>query len=551
MSLREIIPLKTSLQFVLTLPGSKSITNRAFLCAALAEGTSRIYGALESDDTKVMLEALKKLGISIKKQKKGVEIAGCGGRFDLKPVMIDVGASGTTTRFLTALSILKRGKITIKGTKRMMERPMEDLYDALEQYKSGRNVIRVRADKSSQFLSALLMVAPLIGPLRIEVAGKLVSRPYIDTTLAVMKAFGIQVKNNDYQSFETEKQSYKGIDYQVEGDASAASYFLALEFLHGGKVRFENLDLRRSIQGDAKFRGALAQLKKFPSRVIDMEDMPDVALTLACIAPFISGQTKITGLSTLRLKETDRLTALETELKKLGVRVRKAKDSLTVSGKPLKGARIATYDDHRMAMSFAVMGTKSPGVVIEDPGCTSKTYPGFWRDLERMYISPLKLGRKNLLLTGMRCSGKTRHGKKIARRLKRKFVDLDREIEKRNKMKIDKIVKRFGWLYFRNLEQEICSLFSGAENLVIATGGGVVLSPENMKVLKKNSVNIFIYVDPEILYERLSKDGVRPSLTGRKSEEEIHDIWEERRGLYLKYADYVWDNSGANPFEGI
>jgi 3-phosphoshikimate 1-carboxyvinyltransferase len=546
MDFREIIPLKNKLEAVLTLPGSKSITNRAFFCAALAGGVSRISGALKSDDTRVMLEALRKLGVRIKETKKGIEIIGCEGRFDLKPVTVEVGASGTTTRFLTALSILKRGKVTMKGSKRMMERPMEDLHDALDQYRSGAEIIKVRGDKSSQFLSALLMVAPLIGPLKIQVIGKLVSKPYIDTTLAVMKAFGVKVTHHDYQFFEIGRQEYKAVDYQVEGDASAASYFLALEFLHGGKVRFENLDLKHSIQGDAKFTEALALLKKRSPRTIDMEAMPDTALTLACVAPFVFGQTKITGLSTLRLKETDRLAALETELKKLGVKARKTKDSLILSkGDAPNSYQIHTYDDHRMAMSFAVLGTKIPGVVIEDPGCTAKTYPNFWEDLEKMYLSSIKLGKKNLVLTGMRCTGKTFHGKRIARKLGRKFVDLDLLIEKRKKMKIPEIVKRYGWPYFREIEQKICSEFSGADSLVIATGGGVVLSPKGMKPLLKNSVNVFIYTDPHVLAKRIKRQGGRPSLSGKKLEDETADIWGERRDLYINYADIIWDDTSG------
>jgi 3-phosphoshikimate 1-carboxyvinyltransferase len=559
MRTREIIPLKTELDLTLTLPGSKSVTNRAFLCAALAKGASRISGALKSDDTRVMLAALKKLGLKVKEGKGVIEIGGGGGRFKPGALTLDAGASGTTTRFLTALSVLRKGKTLIKGTKRMKERPIKDLEDALVQLQSGEKVIRIRGDKSSQFLSALLMISPYFGPLRIEVTGKLVSKPYIATTLAVMKAFGVKVKNNGFQSFEVGRRVYKAIDYFVEGDASAASYFSALNFLHGGTLKFTNLNYKKSIQGDIDFPEALKQLKRPSPRRIDMEAMPDAALTLACVAPFVKGETRITGLSTLQLKETDRLAALEKELKKLGVKARKTKDSLTVFGifdnnatnNVKKATNIVTYDDHRMAMAFAVLGTKRPGVIIEDPECTSKTYPDFWEDLEKAYLKKVKIGWKNLLLTGMRGSGKTFYGKKIAGKLGRKFVDLDLEIERQEKMKISEIVKRKGWPYFRKIEQKICSEFSGAKNLVIATGGGVVLSPKNMKALQKNSMTIFIYADPEVLVERVKKSSDRPSLTGKKSENELRGIWEERRELYLKYADVVWDDTGGKSLQGF
>jgi len=547
MHTREIIPIKTKIRSVLTLPGSKSITNRAFLCAALSKGKSHIYGALKSDDTRMMLQALKKLDIKIKEGETAIEVIGCGGNFKSGARTVYGGASGTTTRFLTALSVLRKGKVTIKGTKRMRERPMKDLNDALAQLKDGKRVVRIKVDKSSQFLSALLMISPILGPLKIEVVGELVSKPYIDITLLVMKAFGVKVKNNDYRFFEINKQFYKGVDFEVEGDASAASYFSAIHFLHGGSLKFTNLNARKSVQGDINFPLALKQLNNRSPRVIDMEDMPDVAITLACVAPFVKGETKITGLSTLLLKETDRLAALETELKKLGVKVRKTKDSLTVfGGVSDKQQTIDTYDDHRIAMSFAVFGTMVPGVIIENPNCTAKTYPNFWEDLEKMYVSPVKLGKKNLLLTGMRCSGKTFYGKMIARRLGRKFVDLDLELERKEKMKIQEIVEFKGWPYFRKVEQQICSEFSGEKNLVIATGGGVILSPKNMKALKKNSVNIFIYLDTNILCSRIAKDKGRPSLKGKNLADEINEIWEERRHLYLKYADIIWDDTSGS-----
>ncbi len=579
MNVREVIPLKQRPDIILTLPGSKSITNRALFCAALANGTSRLFGALESEDTTAMLRALRKFEIRISKFGNYIEIEGNGGQFKSGDVTVDAGASGTTTRFLTALSALREGKTVIKGTKRMKERPLKDLEDALSQLDKGKKVIRIKGNKSSQFLSALLMISPFFGPLTIEVTGQLVSKPYIDITLAVMKAFGVRVQNKTYKTFIVRAQKYKPADYHVEGDASAASYWISMAYLHHGKVCFTNLPTpslnkkfvhkdkmachcersrvmnKKSIQGDERYAKVLKFLGKGE---IDMNDMPDAAMTAACVAPFVKGRTKLTGLSTLRIKETDRLAALEKELKKLGIKVKTGKDFIVTNGTFAEGAemfprlqknvKIKTYNDHRMAMCFAVMGTKVPGIVIQNPDCVDKTYPQFWEDLERAYLSSIKLGKKNLVLTGMRCSGKTRHGQRIARLLHRPFADLDAEIETLEEMTIPEIVKKHGWDYFRKAETLACKAITKyvKEPLVIATGGGVVLSAKNMKNLKKNGINVFIFADPHVIAERIKKKAAtRPSLTGKPPAGEIHEVWRERRGLYLQYADYVWDNTGG------
>lgn len=605
MKQREVIPLKQGLDFKLTLPGSKSITNRAFLCAAFAEGKSVLRGCLESDDTAVMLEALRKLQIPISvsselnvedKSQNEFIIEGCGGQFKSGDFTFDLHNAGTATRFLTAAMCVREGATIITGDPRMKERPIKDLVDGLSQLGieigylenegyppikiqgfripakgTGRQdsgfseyLIRMSGSKSSQYFSAILMMAPLLDkPLRLEVDGDLVSKPYIDITLEVMKAFGVEVKNNNYQSFLVRPQKYQAADYEIEGDASAASYWQSMNFLHGGYLEFENLNIEKSIQGDAQYASVLnsqfpipnSQLNtksQIPNPIVNMNTMPDVAMTLAVTAPFVGGKTKIAGLSTLKIKETDRLVALENELSKLGIVVSTTGDSITVRSQD-SGFRsqdlavIETYNDHRMAMCFAVMGTKIPGIVIDNPGCTDKTYPNFWQDLERMYLSKkIELGNKNLVLTGMRGSGKSYFGKKIAALLNRDFIDLDEEIEKEVGMKISEIVEQKGWGHFRLIEQNICSKYADSENLIIATGGGVVLNEENMNNLKQNGVVAFIFADVSVLAERLSKNsGDRPSLTGRGMVDELQQVWKERRDLYLKYADVVWDDTSG------
>ena len=286
MNSREVIPLKQRPDFTLRLPGSKSITNRAFLCAALAKGKSRIYGALESDDTAVMRSALRKLEIRNSllrlrsggqaKLENGILVDGCGGRFKKGKVTLDLHNAGTATRFLTAIMAVREGETVITGDRRMQERPIADLVDGLKQLgvdviylnrkgyppikignskfetpssayapagrRNSNYTVRMKGDKSSQYFSALLMLGPLLDkPLRIEVIGDLVSKPYIDITIAVMKAFGVNVKNNSYKSFTVKPQKYKATNYHIEGDASSASYFISMAYLHGGKVGFSNL----------------------------------------------------------------------------------------------------------------------------------------------------------------------------------------------------------------------------------------------------------------------------------------------------------------------
>lgn len=558
----------------LTLPGSKSITNRALLCAALAAGKSRVYGALDSVDTRVMLRALRRLGIGIVARKDFIEITGRGGVFPRGRLTLNLENAGTAVRFLSAVMAQRVGVTVVTGNARMRQRPLRDLADGLRQLgvtvayigqpgcpplkitggvpvaatRTGYTV-SLKGDVSSQYLSALLMLGPLLSaPLRITVSGTLSSRLYVAMTIAVMKSFGVLVTRNGFRAFSVRPQAYCPCRYLVEGDASAATYFSSLQFLHGGRLGFTNLNCNKSIQGDAAYAGVLGRLGQGS---IDMNAMPDAAMTLAVTAAFVPGKTVISGIGNLRVKESDRLAALHAELSKCGVRTAVTKNSIAVTGGisgltvPPPAKPVATYRDHRMAMCFAVLGTLRPGVSVADPGCVDKTYPAFWRDLEKAYLLPLKLGRKNLVLTGMRGSGKSHLGRRLATHLKRPFVDLDAEIESAAGMNTAEIVKQHGWTYFRNLEQKICSKFSDSQGLVIATGGGVVLNEMNMKALKKNGVVVFVFADPSALVARLKKKNDRPALIGGDPIAEIPRVWKERRPLYYHYADVVWDNTSG------
>ena len=403
-------------------PGSKSITNRALVCAALAEGESILSGALDSEDTRVMIQALKELGLAIDHDlaARTIRVAGCGGRPPASQADLYLANSGTSIRFLTAMVTLGHGAFRLDGTPRMRQRPIRDLLDALGQLgadaasESGNGcppvVVRaaglpggratVAGSISSQFLSGLLMAAPCASrPVELAVSGELVSKPYVEMTLAVMSAFGISVEVEDLSRFVLPAgRPYRACRYWIEPDASAASYFFAAAAVTRGRVTVEGLS-RSSLQGDVAFCDCLARMgcdvlygrdsitvTGQPLRGIDadMNAISDTVQTLAAVALFAEGPTTITGVAHVRHKETDRIRALAIELRKLGAQVEERSDGLRIVPGALRGAEIDTYDDHRMAMSLAVVGLATPGVVIRNPACTAKTYPEFFRDLAEL-----------------------------------------------------------------------------------------------------------------------------------------------------------------------
>jgi 3-phosphoshikimate 1-carboxyvinyltransferase len=401
-------------------PGSKSITNRALVCAALAEGLSTLSGALGSDDTRVMIKGLGQLGVAIEHdpRQQTIRMAGCGGRLPAAEADLMAGNSGTTVRFLTAVAALGQGRFRLDGTARMRQRPIQDLLDALAQlgadavseHASGCPPVIVRAaglpggratvagEVSSQFLSALLLAAPgARTPVELIVAGKLVSRPYVEMTLRVMQAFGVAIEFAG-GVFRISPSRYRAACYAIEPDASAASYFLAAAAVTGGSVTVEGLS-RRSLQGDVAFCDCLEQMGcrvrgdasgltviggPLHGIEADMNAISDTVQTLAAVALLAEGPTSIRGVAHIRHKETDRIRALATELRKLGATVQEQDDGLRIIPGKLHGATLDTYDDHRMAMSLALVGLTTPGVIIRDPGCTAKTYPGFFQDLAKL-----------------------------------------------------------------------------------------------------------------------------------------------------------------------
>jgi 3-phosphoshikimate 1-carboxyvinyltransferase len=400
-------------------PGSKSITNRALVCAALADGTSVLDGALDSEDTQVMIESLRRLGLSVEHDADAARVTVTGGAGTVPRSEADlfVANSGTTIRFLTAMLAVCCGTFRLDGIQRMRERPIADLIDALNQLgghvtsetDNGCPPVRIdgnglaggratiRGDISSQFLSGLLMACPAArGDVELVVDGELVSQPYVTMTLSVMAAFGVDVRAGDLTRFTIpQAASYRGARYAIEPDASAASYFWGAAAIAGGRVLVQGLT-RDALQGDVAFCDCLAsmgcavehrsdgiQVTGGPLRGIDidMNAISDTVQTLSAVALYADGPTTITGVAHIRHKETDRIGDLARELRRVGAEVDELPDGLRITPRPLHGAEIVTYNDHRMAMSLALVGLRTPGIVILDPACTRKTYPGFFNDL--------------------------------------------------------------------------------------------------------------------------------------------------------------------------
>jgi 3-phosphoshikimate 1-carboxyvinyltransferase len=415
-------PIHHPLNASVRVPGSKSLTNRALLIASLADGTTTLANALFSDDTRYFATALQTLGFQVELSADLLEmkVTGLGGRIPVQVAELFIGNAGTAARFLLAYLTLGDGEYILDGEPRMRERPVGDLVHALTQLganlKTKDNCLPVKISASglssgktkisgnisSQFLSALLMIAPYARtPVEIEVTTELNSKPYVDMTIAIMQDFGVKVERDGYNLFVIDRAHYTPLaTYPIESDASAASYFFAAPAVCGGSVRVENIS-RASRQGDMVFVDVLELMGCIlaegnnsieitgPTNLrgvdVDMRDIPDTAQTLAAIAPFASTPTRIRGIASARIKETDRVSATCTELARIGVRVEEYEDGMTIYPcESFHPATIQTYDDHRMAMAFSLIGLRVPGLTIENPTCVSKTFPDFFDILDTL-----------------------------------------------------------------------------------------------------------------------------------------------------------------------
>ena len=451
---------------IVRLPGSKSISNRTLLLAALAEGRTRIHDLLASDDVDRMLEALGLLGVKISGPQHGVvTVDGCAGRFAQRRADLFLGNAGTALRPLTAVLAMSEGHYKLSGVPRMHERPIGDLVDALRGL--GANIrylgndgyppleirpavmssqarVKVRGDVSSQFLTALLMSLPLAGRrITIEVVGELISKPYIDITLNLMARFGVEVERDGWRSFIIPASSrlVSPGDVFVEGDASGASYFLAAGAIGGGPVRVEGVG-SNSIQGDLRFANALAEMGariemhenwieaaapengRLRAFDLDLNAIPDAAMTLAVAALFANGTSRLRNIASWRVKETDRIAAMATELRKLGAHVEEGADFLTVTppagSRLTDGAAIDTYDDHRIAMCFSLAALGRVTVRINDPKCVAKTFPDYFAQFDEVtWNSSVPV----IAIDGPSASGKGAVAQRVAEQLGFHYLD--------------------------------------------------------------------------------------------------------------------------------
>jgi 3-phosphoshikimate 1-carboxyvinyltransferase len=419
------LPASTAARGTVRLPGSKSISNRVLLLAALAKGTTIVRALLDSDDTRVMLDALRALGVGVVRESDSddYEITGMGGAFPVKQAELFLGNAGTAFRSLTAACALSGGEYVLKGVARMHERPIGDLVDALRQLGAridylgqegfpplhihpaelAGDTTEVRGDVSSQFLTGLLLALPLRQRnTTIEVVGELISRPYIGITLAMLRRFGVEIARDGWERFgvpATARYQSPG-EIWVEGDASSASYFLAAGAIGGGPVRVQGVG-RDSVQGDVRFADALAkmgaQIDMGPNWIeaqasrngrlkaidLDCNHIPDAAMTLAVAALFADGTTTLRHIASWRVKETDRIAAMATELRKVGATVEEGADYIRITPPQelIPDAVIDTYDDHRMAMCLSLVSLGDVPVRINDPACVNKTFPTYFKTL--------------------------------------------------------------------------------------------------------------------------------------------------------------------------
>ena len=422
-------PIGGPIDVDIAVPGSKSITNRYLVMAALASGNVHLTGLLHSDDTVFMIDCLRTLGYAVRENwtSSTCMIEGRGGEIPARGAELYVGAGGTLMRFMSAFVSLGQGRFRLDGVPRMRERPIEDLLqgmrgigvNARSELNNGCPPVIVEANglpggavsidgsRSSQYISAMLLIAPYAkARMPVTVTGNFVSRPYVELTLRCMSDFGVGTATEGERSYvPTHGVKYRPGAYDVEGDASNASYFLAAAAILGGRCCITNVRAD-SPQGDAAFADVLRRMgcrvrqgflpgkrgieisrdPKTPLKAVDadLNDMPDVVMTLAALCLFADGPSLIENVGNLRIKETDRLAAIAAELRRLGATVEEGPDSLEITPGPAKNALIETYDDHRMAMSMALVGLARPGVTIKNPSCVSKSYPRFFTDLEKL-----------------------------------------------------------------------------------------------------------------------------------------------------------------------
>ncbi len=495
--------------FLYNPPGSKSLTNRTLILRALSGSKTRVKNLPESDDVRVMQNALK----NIREGKTS----------------INVGNSGTASRFLCAAITIMQKKITIDGIEAMRKRPIAELITALINLGAkiiylGKNgylpiqitpkkmhggVIKIPMEKSSQYASSLALIGPFLpGGLTLKITGKRRSESYFQMTLKLLKQWGVRIEQKNSSKIVI----YEGIkplkEYIIEADMASSSYFHSLAKLHHKKLRFP----KRGIQAEQEF---FTILKNFETlKTIDAKNIPDTTLTLAVLAPLLGKSITFTNVNHLQYKESNRLSTLSKELRKIGAKVKTTKNSINITGPRtiIPDAVIETHGDHRIAMAFSLVKSLYPQTTIKNPEVVQKSYPKFWKDFATFHLSL----NKNIVLIGMPGSGKTTLGKALAKKWKYQFLDLDDFFEKEYKTTISKFVSTYGWPAFRKNESRLLKNIRPGSRMMIATGGGIIENPESRKKIKKLGNVIYIEHSITTLIEHLKNSKKRPHLEEHK-----------------------------------
>lgn len=567
--MRFIQPLVKPIKYTLAVPGSKSALNRALVCAALARGTSTIYNPNYCEDVVYLIKALQQLGLKIVTSEQKIIINGTGGKFIFSKRSLYVGNAGTATRFLVPF-IPVGTRLT--GNTSMQRRPLTDLLTALEQLgyefecptqappikilnRLSKKVskITLNGQMSSQYVTALLLLAPTLSyPLTIQIKEKLVSRPYIDMTLNTLQQFGITIPNNKYRNFYSTSQQYKPVSFTTPGDASSATYWWALAAITGSSITVENINSKDTTQADLKILPALQSMgcniqgttvtgtEQLKPINIDATEFPDAVLTLAIVAACASGKSVIKGIERLTIKESDRLGGLVYNLRQVGIKAKATRNAITIAGNPktIHGGYIKTFNDHRFAMAFAILGLRTGNMNIDQPQCVKKSYPDFWKQLRAIQQHAKT---QTIVLTGMRASGKTTLAKQWAQHTSAKCIDIDQLIEKKVGQPIANYVEQHGWKKFRDIEHQVVQSLPTINNAIIASGGGTIIFPRNYKLLKHYYI-IYLNMPLNVLKQRLKHDYARPGLQSSDSIQELSSVLQQRISKYLATADRIYDS---------
>jgi 3-phosphoshikimate 1-carboxyvinyltransferase len=566
----------------LRVPGSKSMTQRGLILGALADGPTRVRGALDCEDSQRLTEVLRALGAELEWSQDEVEV-------QPRPLRsqgerLDCGNAGTALRFAAGLALITDGPLLLDGNARMRRRPVGGLVEALRRlgievrYHGTEGYppielqrrhppaaeVDIDGSVSSQFTSGLLLAAPLLpAGLRVRMVGELVSRPYVGLTLAMMRRSGADFRWSDPRTIEVAPGGYGHAEIAVEPDWSTAAFLLAAEAVTGCSLQIPGLvPPEASLQGDSAYSELACELELGRPHQLDLTDTPDLIAPLAVLALSASHRTRLYGAAHTRVKESDRITVLCHELRKLGAVVQEREDGLEIEplvSIPAGPIELDPAEDHRMAMAFGVLSLRVPGIRVRSPECVAKSFPKFWEALDAVRaacaeVEGIETGSVAAprplfgpALVGLRGSGKSTLAPLVARQTGLAWVDADAELERRTGKRIAEILQEAGEPEFRRLEREVMLELLRRPGSVLATGGGAVMHEEVRRELR-DRVTVWLRAPAQVLATRIDGTG-RPSLTGQGLEEEVLALASAREPLYREVTALEIDTARLEPKE--